>query len=158
MRIAVPVVLLSLAGCQGDPYIETYTVAKPERTDLIGRYQLTNQTVQPGGLAALHGKKSLIDLREDSTFTATLVPTGHSDPTEQGFFETLITCSGRWDVDGIGSIANGGRPPKTLWGVVLESEEITIQLSVTGRGAPYELLMTIGDPDAGRVLMFEREK
>lgn len=159
MRISVGVLLfLTVIGCQGDPYAENYTTAKPDRAKLIGKYKLTEQTVQPGGLSVLWGTQSVIELRDDGTFVATNIPIQNTDPIPKDFFDRLVTNSGKWDIGSVGSIGYVDRPTQTHWGVELHSEGNRLGIGLTGAAAPYGLIITIGDPDAGKALMFEREK
>jgi hypothetical protein len=159
MRVSAFAVLLLIPGCQGDPNVEFYTTSRPDRADVVGKYTLTNQTVQSGGLSALPGEPGVIELRDDGTFMATNVPSRDSDPGDEDFFHSLVDCSGTWKIDTIGSIANGDHPPKQQWGVEFEGERSnTKNLGLTGSSAPYGLIMTFGDPDAGKVIVFERAK
>jgi len=159
MRHALAALLLMVSGCQGDPNVDFYTTAKPERNDLVGRYFLKSQTAQPGGLAVLRDRPSIIELRDDGTFTATNVPARESDPGDEKFFSTLVACSGTWQIDVIGAIANAGGPPKQQWGVEFSSEECEVRpVALTGSAAPFGLMISLGDPDAGRVMVFERER
>jgi hypothetical protein len=159
MRSVFIALLVIVSGCQGDPNVDFYTTAKPAKDDVVGRYVVTSQTVRPGGLALLWNRPGSIELRDDGTFTATNVPSRDSDAGDEEFFGRLVTCSGAWQLDVIGSIANAGGPPKQQWGVVCASEECEIDaVALIGSAAPFGLMMTFGDADAGRVIVFEREE
>jgi len=135
-------VLLLLTGCQYDPYAHTYTTEKPEASDLAGTYNLTEQTVTPGGLAALKGEPCRIELQKDGTFAAVNVP---------------LNAEGTWRIDRIGSIGDGSGQTKTHWGVLLESDAARIEpVGLTGEGSPHGLIITIGGPDSGRVMIFKK--
>jgi hypothetical protein len=135
--------LLLVAGCPSDPNVDFCTTVKPAAADVAGRYTLTAQTVDAGGLAVLQGKESWIELRDDGTFTATNVPPSSSDRQEEEFFDTLVSGSGRWQIDSVGSIANAGGKPKTHWGVVFEAENPEImQMGLTGAAPQFGLLIT----------------
>lgn len=153
----IAALLLLLAGCPSDPNVDFYTTVEPAAADVAGRYTLTGQTVAAGGLAALKGKECWIELRDDGTFTATNVPSSGSDREDKEFFGTLVSSSGKWKIDAVGSISNYGKKPKTHWGVVFETEEPDIMhMGLTGTTAPFGLLITVGDPDSAKVLVFEK--
>lgn len=155
--IPISVLFLSIAGCQGDPNVDFYTTKKPATADVAGRYTLTSQTIEPGGLAVLKDKECRVELLDDGTFTATNVPSSGDERQEEEFLDRLVSSSGKWKIDSVGSIANSGRKPKTHWGVILETEKPEIMaMGLTGKTPPYGLLITVGDPDSGRVMFFEK--
>ncbi len=158
MRILlVPAVLLLVSGCQYDPHAHLYTTKKPQTADVVGRYTLTSQTVTRDELAALQGRPCAIDLRADGTFTATNVPPREIDSPGTNFFDTLLTGSGTWRIDGVGSVDDGVRPLKTHWGVYLDSPTNKMQpVGLTGQKRPYGLIFTLGDPDTGAAMILER--
>lgn len=160
MRIAgLAALLLLISGCQYDPYVEVYTTTKPEKADVAGRYMLTQQTIQPGGLSVFKEDSSVIELRDDGTFTATNLPAQDSEPGDEKFFSKLVSGSGTWQIDVVGSIANGGRPPKQQFGVQFESENANFkQVGFSGSAPPFGLIITLGDPDGGHVMIYERAK
>ncbi len=157
--VASMAIVLLISGCPSDPNADFYTTVEPKPADVAGRYVLTNQSVQSGGLERLPGKASSIELHEDGTFTAVNLPPSGSDADDEQFFNKLVSDSGTWKVTSVGSIANGGQPPKTHWGVGFTCETAEIMPGgLTGSGPPYGLLFTIGDPDRAKSMCFEREK
>ena len=101
----------------------------------------------------------MIELRDDGTFTATNVPPWGGDPPDEKFFSTLVSGSGTWQFDVIGSISNGDLPPKKHWGIEFKSQTSKIMpAGLTGSAPPFGLMFTLGDPDSGRVMIFERSQ
>jgi hypothetical protein len=146
-----------MQSCQFDPYTDFYTTAKPVREDLVGRYRLTSQTVTADGLSAFEERPCEVELRNDGSFTATNVPEWKHDSAGDDFFAQLRGDSGTWSVDSVGSIANGDQPPKTHWGIILDSKsEERAPFGLTGSKPPFGLIFTVGDPDSGRALFFEK--
>lgn len=48
-------------------------------------------------------------------------------------------------------------PPWKHWGVYLESDAVDLDPpGLTGRKPPYGLIYTLGDPDSGDAMIFER--
>ncbi len=158
MRIPPLLALLLLtASCQYDPHAHLYTTKKPQPADVVGRYVLTDQTVVAGGVSALQGKPCVIDLRADGTFTATNVPPWETDSPGTDFFNTLLSGSGTWRIDSVGSVDDGGRPLKTHWGVYLDSQTVKMEpVGLTGQKPQYGLIFTLGDPDSGDAMILER--
>lgn len=160
MRRLVPfLMLVLLLGCQYDPHAHLYTTEKPQTADVAGRYALENQTVTRDGIAALQGQPCVIELRTDGRFTATNVPPWELGSPGTNFFSTLLSGSGTWRIDSVGSVDDGGRPLKTHWGVYLDSDTTKIMpAGLTGQTPPYGLIFTLGDPDSGDALTFQRTK
>lgn len=160
MRAALFLTLLLVGtGCQYDPHAHIYTTDKPETTNVVGSYVLASQTFTRDGLAALQGRTCLIELRADGTFVATNVPPWQSGFPSTNFFNTLISGSGTWRIDSVGSVDDGQKPLKTHWGVYLDSP--TIKFDAPGLSSPkppYGLIYTLGDPDGGEALILERMK
>ncbi len=152
-------ILLVVTGCQYDPHAHLYTTDKPETTNVVGSYVLTSQTLTSGGLAALRGMACSIELRADGTFIATNVPPWQDGFPPTNFFDTLISGSGTWRIDSVGSVDDGRKPLKTHWGVYLDSP--TTKFGAPGLSSskpPYGLIYTLGDPDSGEALILEHKK
>ncbi len=151
--------VLLAAGCQFDPYADLFTTELPKSVNLVGRYVLTSQMVNDAGLAALNGKPCEIELRADGSFSATNVLAKGVDSPAPNFFLTLVSGTGTWEPTSVGSISDGFGPSKTLWGVGFDSSAGAFEsVGLTGSGPPYGLIYTIGDPDAGDAMIFERAK
>jgi hypothetical protein len=151
--------LLVMTGCQYDPHAHLYTTDKPETTNVVGSYMLTSQTLTSGGLAALRGKPCSIELRADGTFIATNVPPWQDGFPLTNFFDTLISGSGSWRIDRVGSVDDGRKPLKTHWGVYLDSPAAKFAaVGLTSPKPPYGLIYTLGDPDSGEALILEQKK
>jgi hypothetical protein len=157
MRSTIMILALAAAGCQYDPYAHEFTTAKPDPAALAGIYRLKEQTVAPGGLTALGGKECKVDLRDDGTFVATHVPPFSAEQTGPSLLNRLVSGQGRWRVESVGAVSDGQGPARTHWGIRLESEsEAMMAPGLKGDGPPYGLIFTIGDPDAGQVLILEK--
>jgi len=157
--ITASLLLLLVSGCPHDPNVDFYTTSEPSIRDLAGRYMLTSQSVTKDGLSTLAGKPSEIELREDGTFIATNVPPAGGDEPDEKFFSKLVSGTGTWKPDTVGSIANGGQPPKQHWGVSFDCKTSEIMdAGLTGSASPFGLLFTMGDPDGGHAMFFERAK
>jgi hypothetical protein len=147
--------LIIFQGCQYNPYASSFTTEKPQAADVVGVYELKEQTVNRKGLAALNGKLCSIDLRADGRFTARSVPLMMDSPPAD-FFEKLVSTTGTWRIDPVGG---GGSPGRvwTHWGVYLVSKDMSLEpLGLTGKKSPYGLIITLGDPDSGTVMLFKK--
>jgi len=101
----------------------------------------------------------MIDLRADGSFTATNVPPWELDSPGMNFFSALVSGSGKWRIDSVGSIDDGSRPLKTHWGVYLDSDTAKMMpAGLTGQKPPYGLIFTLGDPDSGDAMIFQKAK
>jgi hypothetical protein len=150
---AAPMVCLA-AGCQYDPHAHCYTTTRPQAADVVGRYKLTSQTVTTGGLSVLHGKPCDIELRADGTFTAVNLPTDTHGSPGTDCFSTLVTGSGNWRID---VVSHGASYETEHWGIEFESPAVKIHsTNLAGQKPPYELIFTLGDPDSGDAMIFEK--
>jgi len=153
------VVMALLQGCQYDPYANTFTTEKPQTNAIVGRYMLKDQTVVSGGLSAMQGRPSFVELAADGTFVATNVPPFVFGARPITSLSSLVSGRGAWQLDSVGGVENGTGKIKTHWGVHLGSQSPQIQSpGFTGDKPPYGLIFTIGDPDSGTVMILERAK
>ena len=153
-------VFLASVGCQYDPYADRFVTHKPRPEDVVGRYRLKEQTINREGLQALRGKRSSIELFADSRFIASNIPPGSFGPIpDENFFSSLASGSGTWRIDVVANVASGFAGTKTVWGVRLNSPGFEFDSAeLTGARPPYGLIFTVGDPDSGQVMIFEREQ
>ena len=153
MRVMSLLASILLAhGCQFDPNAHLYTAEKPRSSDVIGRYTLTSQTVVAGDLVALQGNVCSIDLQADGTFVATNVPPAQTDFPTPTFFTTLVDGAGTWKIERCGSVGS-----LDVWGISLNSPTTPLEsVGLTGTKSPYGLIYTLGDPDSGEAMIFER--
>ena len=163
MGVAFALLLaLVLSGCQCDPHTREYPAAKttpqPRVQDLAGTYLPTPETrdfIKNQG--HYPSAKTFILLSRNGTFRFSNVPDcWHTESGDsRGLFDS---GSGRWNVE----------KSQEWWDVGLDftntagfhSEQLPnglatfIQLS--GQKPPYRLHLTVGDPDGGKALDFER--
>lgn len=155
--VAIVSFVVMCSGCQFDPHAQLYTTAKPQPADVVGTYRLTRQTVTPDGLAALKGRPCVVELRDDGTFVARGVPLMTVDGATPDFFSRLVSASGTWHLDGVGSVGSGRGSSQTRWGVTFDSEPAKVMSAgLTGQRPPYGLIFTLGDPDSGDALILEK--
>ena len=150
--------LTLLVGCQYDPYAHLFTTVKPKSEDVAASYLLTQQTIEPGGLDLLKGRQCVLELHGDGTFSATNYPTwSEAFSPGAGKFVTAINTSGRWSLDTVGTVSNGGKS-QSHWGIRFsDASKPMDSLALTGKTAPYGLIMTYGDPDSGTVMILEKK-
>lgn len=154
MKPSVLTVALVLYGCQYDPYAHTFTTEKPELRKVVGRYVLQDQTLVSGGLSAMRGRPCEVILAADGTFTAANVPPFEFRDPPIASLDSLVSGSGPWQIESVGSVDDGMGKLKTHWGVRLGSMERPLTFAgFTGQDSPYGLIFTIGDPDSGTVMI-----
>jgi hypothetical protein len=153
--------LIICDSCQYDRYAHLYTTQKPRPEDLVGRYKLKQQTVTSDGLSALAGRLSVVELVADGSFLAFNVPPKASltlaPEVDGSIFAKLLNGSGRWRIGAVGGVDNG-LGERTHWGVYFDSTTSDIEpVGLTGARPPYGLIFTLGDPDLGEAMIFERQ-
>jgi len=153
MRLSfLALVLIFLAGCGQkdgwDKYASSLTTTKPEQSDIVGAYLLTKQTITTNDMAVLGGRQCRLDLLPDGSFTITNYP----DWTDEHLGRSISTA-GHWRLDDVSFYHN-----QKVWGIRFDDGDPKLDmLSFTGKSAPYGLLMTYGDPDENRVMIFVRK-
>jgi hypothetical protein len=151
-------VILVCGGCRYNPYARLYTTEKPRSQDVVGRYRLTRQTVTGEGLSALNGRTSVVELLPDGRFHAANLPPRRLPIADRSVFSKLLSGSGNWRIGICGRVDSGLGRERSAWGIYLESPGAEIEVAnLTGAKPPYSLILTIGDPDTGQVMMFERQ-
>ncbi len=151
-------ILIMIMGCQYDPHAHLYTTDRPVKQDMVGLYELKSETLLKNDLTDLHGRQCVLELRADGTFSATNLPPWDMELPDTHFFDKLLSGSGSWRIEAVGTIGNGWQS-KTIWGVYLSSPTVKLAAAnLTGRKQPYGLIFILGDPDSGEALIFERIK
>ncbi len=149
MRLLL-VILVSLlaAGCDsgfnaGAVSGKPFTTNEPKKEDVAGSYVLVAQSVTTNGLAVLHGRQCRLDLNPDGTFGVTnYVNSGQSD---------FLSTTGRWKCAIVGSTEG-----HDMWGVRFDSQPRIEDACLSGKQAPYRVVMIFGDPDSDETMIFEK--
>jgi len=144
---------LLLAGCQYDPHASLYTTTEPKTEDVLGTYVLDALhlpsecgSARPDIVVELHG---------DGTFAATNVPLWKLETPGTNFFTSLVSGSGNWEKDTLGTLDPG---QKHIWGVYLRTPDNRFHpANFTGDKPPYGLIFTLGDPDSGHAVILKRK-
>jgi len=137
---------LSLNRWPQVPDPELYVTTQPKQEDIVGVYQLTQQSITPAGLAILKGRSCHLDLRPDGSFVVTNYPMWSLD--RSAHVTNFVSTTGYWHF---------AQPGTAYWGIELWKGSIRIgSLNFRGKSLPYNLMMTYGDADEGMVMIFER--
>jgi hypothetical protein len=150
-----------LVGCQRDPWADRFLRRQPQERDLVGTYRIDSDTLArrisvPMSTTALSiSRDSAIVLSADHKAKFSQVPEIHPPATQS----CLVNGSGSWElgrndaysVVNVQIQRNVDRPSvdgcePTYYG----------QLMLYGKQSPYKLHITIGDPDSGDAMQFEK--
>ena len=145
--------LLCLVACQRDPWAYGYLTGRVAEKDIVGTYFIDVDSRERAAVRRLVVKSSarivlagdhraeFVDLPEDLD--------GHS---------ALVTGRGTWRID-----KNDGFT--TVLATIVKAgfaegraNEFGYVLQLYGKGAPYKLHLTIGDPESGDVVQFEKRR
>jgi len=96
---------------------------KPETADVIGSYVLTDQTLVPGGMAALGGRQCQLDVLADGTFIVTNYPQIAAHVRAQAF-RSLVSATGSWQLATEMTSYGYGPEPKKCWGLHFNSSGV----------------------------------
>ncbi len=150
-----------LVGCQHDPWADRFLRRQPQERDLVGTYRIDSDTLArrisvPMSTTALSiSRDSAIVLSAEHKAKFSQVPEIHPPATQS----CLVNGSGSWElgrndaysVVNVQIQRNVDRPSvdgcePTYYG----------QLMLYGKQSPYKLHITIGDPDSGDAMQFEK--
>ncbi len=144
---------LLLIGCGSEWREFTFTKAKPRKSDLIGTWVPTSETLKD---MKNRGKYSIskheLILRADGSFSLINMPDWWKDGfgvSKKGF----ESGSGTWDV----IQEDKGILGKT-WEVKLNFPTYWTHFNLLHQAPPYLIHCYIGDPDSGTAMIFERKK
>lgn len=149
-----PTFVLCLVSCQFNPFASEFTSVRPNEQQLVASYAPDRETRDrlASQLNITIHPQCRLELRRDHTFTATNLPDCWFS-NEIDCAPGLVTFSGEWTVS----------ENQEWWAVDLRARSINgvardFQLPAMVRGdrPPYILHLTIGDPDSGNAVAFER--
>lgn len=163
--LAMFALISSACFCQYDPFAREYTRNKPQKTDVVGTYTLTKQTLasEPvDQLTAWDGSTPStvkLALYDDGTFEATNLPVWYWDeqPGEWSIYK-FVSYSGAWDIEGVGFVGDGSREGAyEVWGISLTGDSIPREhITLVGEDSPYKLIFGYDDPDSGYAMIYEK--
>ncbi len=149
MKYLVVLCLLLLCGCHIPNFDdENFTKSKPKNEDLVGKYVPTAETLK---LVREEGKyrkvETSIELFKDGSLKMVNMPDwwlkefGES----KGGFESGV---GTWDV----------REQQGRWELGLDIKGlVSTSIPIADVPVPYLLWFYVGDPDQGKVMIFEKK-
>ena len=129
-----------------------FTRNKPNQADVLGTWVPTAATIKDlrerGGYAV--SKHQLI-LRDDGTFAMVNMPDWWLDGVGQSR-KSFESGSGKWRF-------YQDHDPWTVWAVELEFSKFVIPnaIHLQRQKPPYLIHITVGDPDSGHYMLFEKE-
>jgi hypothetical protein len=140
-----------ICGCQYDPHAHLLATTKPSPSEIIGTYIL-DQSFLPANINNL--PRITVELHGDGTFIAKNIPSEGSDIPDENFLATLVSCTGKWEIDEMGILDDKYK----IWGVYLRSENQKIQSpQFTGKYPHLGLIFELGDPDCGYALLMKKQ-
>lgn len=148
--LALFLLLVSVA-CQYDPFAHQFTSVKPIDEDLVGQYELDDESIEMLRRHNLPRPPSRFVLQRDGTFAISDVPTCWREAGQCS--RNLESANGTWQVV----------KENEWWVVRLHLVEVQRQTTdygmdahVRGDRPPLLIHFTVGDPDAGQALAFRK--
>ena len=142
-------------GCQYDPYYNQYTKTKPHPDAIVGRWSLdadSRAMVRAKGYKISKVSEPSLEFHADGTFVARNIPDCWNADNREVRGESE-SGSGAWTIG----------PNQDYWVLRPHFTEINgekrgrgVLLHLSGQAPPYKILATVGDPDEGRALVFEK--
>jgi hypothetical protein len=151
-RFALTLLLLAVSiACQYDPFAHEFTRVKPNAEELVGLYELDDESIEMLRRHNLAPPSSRLVLQHDGTFEISHVPTCWREASECS--SALEGASGTWQV-----------VKENEWWVVRlhllkirgNATDYGMDANVRGDRPPLLLHFTVGDPDLGQALAFRK--
>lgn len=148
--------VLFLSACQYDPYTSEYTSRRPNESDLPGEYVATVETRE---LIRKAGSYPACDphltLHTDHTFEIKDVPDWFITEGDAG--AKLVSGSGTWALQQHQQWWALGILFRQSTGQSVFKGPFGMDFMLVGAKAPYLVHMTIGDPDMGKAMQFQKQ-
>ena len=154
-----------LFGCAPyDPFAREFTIRKPEKLEIVGVYTLSLQTMNSYAPHLSQDLKSgainsAIEILPDGTYEFRHVPNFEDEShVMEPKFIGFSDIDGKWSIDRVGSVGDGGNKIDTHWGLrFTEAKGSMSYPGFMGRDNPDRLIFTFSDPDSGEVMIFKKK-
>ena len=156
----VVLALAMLGGCQHDPWADRFLTAQPGEKDLVGTYMVDHDSQQRN--IRLQPSKQMLPIDKTArvvllgNHTAQFLHVPEESPDLKGS-PCSVTGKGSWKL-----IKNDDF--YTIDATIMNEEPNTpckgalgYELMLHGKKPPYKLHITMGDPDAGDAVQFEKQ-
>lgn len=153
--------LIFIAGCQYDPYANTYTTKKPKESHLEGKYIFEFQTVDTTNVNLNYELNERIIIPEiqiyaDGTYIVSNLPVfEYHLPTK---FKDKISKRGNWKLIADEIFNSEGKVKGYFYKIELRGLPFEVKkVGLMNNKYPYGLIFGFGDPDQGHVMVFKKE-
>lgn len=153
--------VLALAGCQHDPFADGFLTRQPAERDVVGWYGVDHASMQRIIKLPMSGARVSIDPAAHIVLSADHKAEFFAVPDElDGSLSCSVTGHGTWNL--------GRNDRFIVVRTIIVDEEPTDrcrhrftanfgnELHLYGERPPYRLHVTLGDPDSGDAVQFER--
>jgi hypothetical protein len=153
-RVCATVLVLAASACQYDPFAHEFTHVKPEREALVGSYILEKGSAQAfRDTFHVPAPPARLRLNRDGSFEVVAIPTcwrqaaaDCTSATENVRGTWKVSRSQEWwSVQFVCTNISGRESEYGVEGMIRRDEP------------PYLIHFTLGDPDSGEALAFERQ-
>jgi hypothetical protein len=140
---------LGLSACNRQLYLGSYTLTEPVKENLVGVWQLDEASLRDlreRGKYDLTNKQPRLTLAANGTIEINDLPDWVMNDAGQshGAFQSYA---------GIWQIGKGGG----YWQVTMILSDMSLSWYLRNEIPPYQLHMTVGNPDEGRAMVFVRQ-
>lgn len=149
--------IVSLTGCQYDPWADKFLTAQPALKDVSGTYLIDSDSQKRTIKIGLHNSTFPVDpsarIILSPNHEAEFI---HVPELFRGEAPCSVTGRGSWHVQAFDSYF-------VVWASIYSKEnspckgDTTYEVMLYGRKPPYKLHITIGDPDSGDAVQFEKQ-
>jgi hypothetical protein len=153
-------IVVTLAGCQYDPWAHRFLTRQPAEQDVVGLYAVDQASLQRTIKRPMNGSMLNINPSAHIILSADHKAAFFYVPRDLDGLSCSVTGRGTWQLGRNGSYV-------TVWAQIADEEsnnrckdtftaKYAEELMLYGTNVPYKLHVTIGDPDSGDAVQFER--
>jgi hypothetical protein len=150
-----------LAGCQYDPWAGRFLTNRPAERDVVGTYRVDSDTLTRGVSIPMSSER--VSISRDAEIVLSADHRAQYLHVPEIDMSTTKTCV----ITGTGSWQQGRNDDYVVVNVEIQRKDYREsadpcgptyhgQLMLYGKSPPYKLHITIGDPDSGDAVQFEK--
>jgi hypothetical protein len=160
LRVFAIVFICFLSGCQYDPWADGFLTSQASEKDLVGTYRVNSDTLTRHILIPMTTTELPISGDAEIVLSADHKATFfHVSAVDYGANKAcVISGTGTWQqiVTRFAFVSAQIQRTDNPSSGDSCGREYNEELNLYGKKPPYKLLITIGDPDSGDVLQFEK--
>ena len=164
-KILLGMALLTLTGCQYNPFAHRFLKREPSVSEASGTYVLKEVYVDMVDSTLSekirnHRPVPKIVLQADGEAEFSDFPLFKESDTFKYSFTGYMNFKARWTITSVGAVSSGGSDSSTVYGISIAPVDMTEPVdsaTFTGKKTPDGMIFTLYDGDQGQILGFQKQ-